>query len=336
MKKRISAIAAFLLSASILAGCTSPTQTQSTGNTGATSGSTMKKIGIVQLVSHEALDEAHRGFIDGLKEAGYEEGVNIEIDSQNANGEQPTCVTIASKFVNDKADLILAIATPAAQAAANATTDIPILVTAVTDPAEARLVDSNKAPGGNVSGTSDLNPITEQVELLTTLIPDVKTVGLLYNSSEANSKLQIDKAKKEFDKQNIAYIDFTVSSSNEIQSVVESMKDKVDVLYAPTDNLVSSSMAAVASTASALGIPTIVAEPAMVNSGGLATYGIDYYELGKQTGAMAAKVLNGEASPADMPIEYQQEHKLFINESTAETLGISIPEELKEKATLVK
>lgn len=335
MKKTGSYLAALLLAGGMLAGCGTPANPSATPS-GSGSGEEMKNIGVVQLVAHDSLDAAYEGFVDGLEEAGYENGVNITIDFQNANNDQPTCVTITNKFVNDKKDLILAIATPAAQAAANATTEIPILVTAITDPQDARLVESNEAPGGNVSGTSDMTPIKEQMELLKTLVPDVKTVGLLYNSSEANSKLQIDQAKKELDAMGIAYLDFTVSTSNEIQSVVESMKDKVEAIYSPTDNLIASSMPTVSSAANALGLPTITAAPDMTRDGGLATYGINYYELGKQTGAMAAKILNGEAVPADMPIGYLSEFELVINETTAEALGLTIPEELKVNAILVK
>lgn len=293
------------------------------------------KIGIVQLVEHDALDAAYKGFVDGLAEAGYEDGKNIAIDYQNAQGEQANCNTIAQKFVNDKDDLILSIATPAAQAVANATSEIPVLVTAVTDPADAKLVASNDAPGGNVSGTSDLNPIKEQMGLLKQLVPEVKTVGMLYCSSEANSKFQVDLAKAELESMGIASQDFTVSNSNEIQQVVESMAGKVDAIYAPTDNMIASGMATVSMVANPAKLPIIVAEPGMVENGGLATYGLSYYNLGKQTAAMAVKVLKGESKPGEMPIEYLQETELVINQKTADEIGIAIPEELKAKATMV-
>lgn len=293
------------------------------------------KIGIVQLLEHDALDAAREGFIDGLKEAGYEDGNNITIDFQNAQGEQANCVTIADKFVNDQDDLILAIATPAAQAVANATTEIPVLVTAVTDPADAKLVASNEAPGGNVSGTSDLNPIKEQMELLTQLVPEAKTVGLLYCSSEANSKFQVDLAREELAAKGIECQDFTVSSSNEIQQVVESMVGRVDAVYAPTDNMIAAGMATVTMTANPAKLPVIVAEPGMVENGGLATYGLSYYNLGKQTAAMAVRILTGEAQPADMPIEYLTDTELVVNSDTLAAMEIELPADLAEKATMV-
>lgn len=294
------------------------------------------KIGIVQLVEHAALDAAHEGFVDGLKELGYEDGRNIKIDYQNAQGEQANCVTIADKFVNDKSDLILAIATPAAQAAANRTKDIPILVTAVTDPADAKLVATNEKPGGNVTGTSDLNPIKEQIGLLTTLVPGAKKVGFLYCSSEANSEFQVNLARAELDALGIEYDDFTVSNSNELQQVTQSMVGKVDAVYVPTDNMVAAGITTVAAVANAAKLPVIVGEEAPVKGGGLATYGLSYYNLGKQTAAMAVKIIKDGMKPADMPIEYLQETTLVINKTTAEAVGITIPQELADKAIFVE
>jgi putative ABC transport system substrate-binding protein len=291
---------------------------------------TVYKIGVCQLVQHDALDASYNGFIDGLKEAGFEEGKNLKIDYQNAQGEQANCATIASKLVNDQDDLILAIATPAAQACANATTDIPIVVTAVTDPAASGLVDSNEAPGTNVTGTSDLNPIKEQMDLLIKLVPEAKKVAVLYNSSESNSQIQADLAKEAGAALGLEVTDATVSSSNEIQQVVQSLVDKVDAIYAPTDNMIAAGMATVAMVANENNLPVICGEAGMVEAGGLATYGIDYYELGKLSGAQAAKILKGESKPADMPIEYLDASKLkvSVNEEVAKQLGIEIPVDL--------
>ena len=205
--------------------------------------SEMIKIGIIQLVEHPALDQAHQGFIDGLKEAGYEEGKNVVFDYQNAQGEQANCITIAQKFLNDKNNLILAIATPAAQAVANLIKDIPILVTAVTDPETAKLVEKNDAPNGNVSGTSNLTPVDEQMDLLKKLVPNIKTVALIYNSSEQNSKFQIDMAKRKLDSMGISYIEATITNPNDIQQVVQSIIGKVEAVYIPTDNMLASGMA---------------------------------------------------------------------------------------------
>lgn len=288
------------------------------------------KIGIVQLVEHDALDASYKGFVDGLAEAGYYEGKNIVIDYQNAQGEQANCNTIATKLVNDKSDLILAIATPAAQAVANATKDIPILVTAVTDPAVSKLVASNEAPGGNVTGTSDRTPNAEQIQLLTELIPTAETIGLLYCSSESNSKIQIDIAREEAEKLGLKTIEYTISDLNELQQVMESMVGKVDAIYTPTDNKIASGMATVSMIATENKIPVIAGEGGMVENGALASYGLDYYELGKLTANQAVKILKGGASPADMPIEYLGDFDFYSNDDVANQLGITIPEDLKK------
>ncbi|HEX3075663.1 MAG TPA: ABC transporter substrate-binding protein [Lachnospiraceae bacterium] len=288
-------------------------------------------IGVCQLVTHEALDAAYKGFVDGLAEAGFEEGKNVTFDLQNAQGEPSNCNTIATKLVNDNPDLILAIATPAAQSLANATKDIPILVTAVTDPATSGIVDTNEAPGGNVTGTSDLTPVQKQMELLVKLLPDAKKVAILYCSSEANSQIQADMANESASTLGLETVTATVSNSNEIQQVVQSLVGKVDAIYTPTDNTIASGMATVSMVANANGIPVICGEEGMVANGGLATYGINYYNLGKQTAAQAVKILNGEAKPADMPIEYLEEVSLTINEEVAAELGIEIPQDLKDE-----
>ena len=290
--------------------------------------SEMIKIGIIQLVEHPALDQAYKGFVDGLKEEGYEEGKNVEFDYQNAQGEQANFITIAQKFLNDKSNLILAIATPAAQAAANLIKDIPILVTAVTDPETAKLVEKNEAPGGNVSGTSNLTPVDEQMELLKKLVPNVKTVALMYNSSEQNSKFQIDMAKRKLDEMGISYMEATITNPNDIQQVVQSIIGKAEAIYIPTDNMLAAGMPNVISVTEPAKIPVICGEVDMLKSGGLATYGISHYELGKLTSKQAAKILRGEAKPASMPIEYLQTPTLSINTNAAEKLGIIIPENI--------
>lgn len=287
------------------------------------------KVGIIQYVEHSALDSAYDGFVDGLADAGYVDGEKIKIDYHNAQGEQINCVTIAEKLVNDRSDLILAIATPAAQAVANLTKKIPILVTTVTDPASAKLVKSNDAPGTNVSGTSDLTPCAAQIGLLKELVPSAKKVGMLYCSSEQNSYFQIELAKRACDELGLEYIDGTVSNSNEIQQVVQSLCGKVDAIYTPTDNMIAAGMATVAQVAVENKIPVICGEEGMVRAGGLATYGINYYELGRQTAAMAVEILRDGRKPAEMPIQYQEQFDLCVNERTAEALGIAVPENLE-------
>ncbi|WP_300747671.1 ABC transporter substrate-binding protein [uncultured Brachyspira sp.] len=289
------------------------------------------KIGIIQLIEHDALDASYRGFVDGLKEAGYEDGKNIIIDYQNAQGEQANCVTIGQKFINDKSDLILAIATPAAQAVANMTKDIPILVTAVTDPAAAKLVADNNAPGGNVTGTSDLTPVEAQIELLNEITPNLKTVGLLYCSSEQNSIFQMDIAKKKLNSMGLKYIDAAVASANEIQQVVQSLIGKAEAIYMPTDNMIAAGMAAVALAAEPAKLPVVCGEGGMTMLGGTATYAISYYELGKLTASQAAFILKGEKKPADMPIETLKTFDLVVNTNMINSIGINIPESLYNK-----
>ncbi len=286
------------------------------------------KIGVLQLVQHDALDKANEGFMKALSDNGFKDGENIEVDYQNAAGDQSNCQTISDTFINDNKDLILAIGTPAAQAVANKTKDIPILVTAVTDPADAGLVKSNEKPETNVSGTSDLTPVEEQIDLLKQIVPDAKTVGVMYCSNESNSILQADIAKKAIEAKGMTYVEGTVSSSNEIQQVATSLVDKADVLYVPTDNMVSAGIATVAMVANNKKVPIICGESGMLDGGALATYGIDYYNLGYKTGLQAVKILKGEAKIEDMPIEYLDEKDLemAVNEEAAKTLGITIPD----------
>lgn len=299
-----------------------PSEETVAGETEAAADGKIYQIGVLQLVQHTALDAANDGFIAALDEA----GITYEADQQNASGDQSACQTVASKFANEKKDLILAIATPAAQAMAGAVEDTPILVTAVTDPAESGLVDTNEKPGANVTGTSDLTPVKEQIDLLKQLIPDAKTVGVLYCSAESNSKIQADMAKEAIAAAGMESKEYTVSSSNEIQTVVQSMVGTVDAIYAPTDNVIAAGMATVGMVASDNKLPVICGEAGMVENGGLATYGIDYYQLGYMTGQQAVRILTEGASPADMPIEYLPAEKceLTVNDEVAKTLEIDV------------
>lgn len=328
IKKSIASLIIASFAILSLSGCGTKDNT-----TGKVSSSEPFQIGVSQLVAHAALDASYEGFVDALEEAGYIDGENIVIDYQNAQNDQSNTNTIASKFVNDNKDLILAIATPSAQAVVNATRDIPVLVTAVTDPAESGLVVTNEAPGGNVSGTSDLTPVRQQIELMMQLIPNVKKIAVLYCSSESNSKIQADMAIQVAEELGLTASVATVSNSNEIQQVVQSLVDKVDAIYAPTDNVIAAGMPTVAMVANSNGIPVICGEENMVDKGGLATFGINYYELGKLTGQQAVKIIEGEATTDQMPIEYlpEEQYDLTINEEVAQQLGIAIPQELIDK-----
>lgn len=297
---------------------------------GSGDGSESYKIGINQLVQHPALDEA----TDGFKQAFADAGAEVEWDEQNANGEQPTALTIAQQFANSDLDLALAVATPAAQATVQNLIDIPVLFTAVTDPVSAELVESMDAPGSNVTGTSDEAPIDQQLELLKDLVPDAKKVGLVYASGEVNSQVQVDAATEAAKPLDLEIETQTVTSVNEIQQAVEALGD-VDAIYVPTDNMVVSGIASLVQVAEEKKIPVIGAEAGTVEGGAAATIGIDYTELGRQTGEMALRILRDGEDPAEMPVEKATEFTYVVNEEAAKNQGIEIPENILAEAETV-
>ena len=333
-KKTLSLLLICLLTAALLlTGCGS-----SGDDAGSGTDAEQLKIGIMQFGEFTALQNATKGFIDGLAEAGYVDGENIAIHQLSAAAEAANCPSIADTLINENSDLILAVATPCASAIKEKTSDIPVLFTAVTDPAGSGLIASNDAPGANLTGTSDMNPVEQQIALGKQLIPDAKKVAVMYCSSESNSKIQSDLAEAAIKEQGMESVVKTISAIDEAKSAIESLKGQVDFIYIPTDNTLADGMTTVAAAANECGIPTIVGESGMVGNGGLATYGINYYELGKATAAMAVKILKGEASPADMPVEYQISEDVLevaINTETAEKLGVTIPDDLKSTATLL-
>lgn len=326
-KKLISSLIILFLVAAFLTGCGKSATSSSTGKK-------VYKIGITQIVEHPALDAAKKGFIDALSAKGFKDGTNIKIDFQNAQGDMPTAQTIAKNFASDKKDLILAIATPSAQAAYNATKDIPILITAVTDPQASGLVKSWDKPQTNVTGTSDATPVEKQFELLKKLLPAAKKVGIIYNTSEANSQIQVNKAKSIAKNYGLEIVESGITSTNDIPQTLGILLKKVDVLYTPTDNMIASSISIIISKCMQDKIPLISGEDSPVKQGALATEGIDYYKLGYETGLMAVDVLNGK-KPSDMAIQTLKDTKLIINKDTAQKLGISIPDDLKSRAELV-
>lgn len=299
-------------------------------------GKTLIPIGIVQLVEHEALDAANRGIVDALAERGYKEGVNVTIDRQNAQADQSNLQNIAARFVSNDSKILFAIATPAAQTLAAATKTIPIVATAVTNFEVAKLVASNEKPGGNVTGVSDINPVAEQFALLMKFAPDAKTIGTIYNSSEINSTYQIELLKKAASAAGVEVVEASVSSVNDIQQAVASLKGKVGGLYLPTDNIIASAVPVLMKSVFEAGIPTVAGEGGMVRAGILASIAVDYYTLGKMTGAMGADILDGKKKPADMPIQSQKAEKVLVNLKTAETMGIQIPEDILKTAETVK
>lgn len=292
----------------------------------------MVKIGIIQIAEHPALDGARKGFIDFLREEGYAENKNVVYDYQNAQGDMATAQTIAQKFVNDKVDMILAIATPAAQAAAQATNKIPILITAVTDPVAAGLVKSIEKPGTNVTGTSDLNPVDKQLELISKFAPKAKRVGIIYNAGETNSLVQVNLAKEAAGKLGFTIVEATVSNPSGVYEAAQSLVGRVDAIYVPTDNTVVSALESVVKVAEASKIPLIVGEEDSVRRGGIATIGIDYYQLGRQTGKMAFQILKAGVKPEELPVEYQEKMSLVLNKKAAAAMGVTIPPELVKEA----
>lgn len=299
------------------------------GNKEAASNDGMKTVGVLQLVQHASLDSAYDGFKEGLAEGGYKEDDNLKIEYQNAQNNQDNLKSMSEKLVKDEADLLLGIATPAAQSLLNATQDIPITVTAVTDLKEAKLVKSDKKPGGNVTGTTDMVPIDKQIDLLLSIVPDAKSIGIMYNAGEANSKIQADLAEKALKKAGVEVKVKTANTTNDVQQVTESLANETDGIYVPTDNTFASAAPVVGNVVKEKKIPLVAGSTDQVDGGGLATVGIDYKSLGKQTGKMAAKILDGDAKPADMPVESADSLKLVVNKDMAEALGID-PNSIKE------
>lgn len=319
---------AAVMSFGLLAGCGSQEQQAS--------GEKKYNVGIVQLVEHSALDAANKGFVDALKERGYEEGKNLTIDNQNAQADQSNLQNIGQRFVSNKVDLIYAIATPAAQTVANLTKDIPIVGSAITDYEAAKLVKSNKEPGANVTGTSDMNPIKEQVDLLIKLCPNAKTIGCIYTSSEVNSEIQYKAMKEYAESKGLKVEAATISTVNDIQQAAQSLAGKVDAFYEPTDNVIASAMPTLIAVTEAAKKPVICGESNMVAAGGLATYGVDYYQLGHQSGLMAADILEGKAKPSTMEIQFAKVLKAVVNKTNAAKLGITIPEDILKDAEVVQ
>ncbi len=290
------------------------------------------QIGVIQIVEHPALDGARQGFIDILEENGYVEGENVTYDIQIAQGDMSTANTIAQKFDSQKLDLILAIATPTAQAVANVIDDTPILITAVTDPVDAGLVETAEKPNTNVTGTSDMQPMDKQFDLIRKFVPDAKNIGVVYNAGEANSVLQVNMAKEIADELGMTLIEASADTSANVLQAAQSLAGRVDAIYVPTDNTVVSAIESVIIVAEDNDIPLIVGEEGGVRAGSLATVGIDYYELGRQTGRMALKIIKGEAQAETMPVETQEDTRLIINANAAKAMGVEIPAELRDAA----
>lgn len=328
--KKIKALTAGImltLAMGLLGGC---------GSDKKEAGDKKVNVGIVQMVEHEALDAANKGFVDGMAAKGFKEGQNVVYDRQNAQADQSNLQNIAHRFVSNKVDLICAIATPAAQTVANVTKDIPIVATAVTDYEAAKLVKANDKPGTNVTGTTDMNPVEAQLDLLLKLVPGAKTIGTIYCSSEVNSQLQVELLKKAAAAKGITVKEATVSTVNDIQQAAQSLVGDVQAIYVPTDNVLASAMPTLNVVTAEAKLPVICGEGGMVKAGGLATLGIDYYKLGVQTGEMAADILNGKAKPADMAIQAQKNFTVIVNKKEAQKIGLTIPEDVLKDAKIIE
>lgn len=294
------------------------------------------KIGISQIVEHPSLDAAREGFIAALKDAGYVEGKNLKLDYQNAQGDMNNNMSIAKNLVADKDDLILAIATPSAQAVVNATKDIPILFTAITDPVGAQLVQSLDKPGGNVTGTSDTHPeaIKNTIEAIKKFIPNAKKVGIIYNNGEPNSVVNVKNAKSALEAAGLETVETTITASSEVKQAAESMVGRADVLYIPKDNTVVAALESVIKVANDKNIPTFVGEGDSVKRGTFASYGFDYHDLGYTTGKMAVEILKGK-KPSEIPVGFPENLQLYINKKAAQEEGITLTEEMLKNAKVV-
>ncbi|MDY6291332.1 MAG: ABC transporter substrate-binding protein [Succiniclasticum sp.] len=290
-------------------------------------------VGIVQLVEHQALDDSRKGFIEGMKKKGFEEGKNVKYDVQNAQADQSNLQTIAQRFVNNKVDLICAIATPSAQTMANATKEIPIVGSAITSYESAKLVKSDKKPETNVTGTSDMAPVAAQLDLGLKLKAGAKKVGLMFTSSEMNSHVQIKMAEEHLKKLGVAYEEGSVNTVNDIQEIARGLISKgVDFIYVPTDNVIASATPALVAIANEAKVPVIAADAILLKNGATASVNIEYYQLGVTSGEMAADILSGKAKPQDMPIAFQKDFTPSINKAQAEKLGLKVPEDLAKFA----
>ncbi|MGQ7536593.1 tryptophan ABC transporter substrate-binding protein [Streptococcus suis] len=292
------------------------------------------KIGVLQFVTHDSLDEIYKGIKAGLEEGGYTTTDNLEIEFMNAEGDQSQVQTMSKKLVDNGNELLIGIATPAAQGLANATTELPIIMGAVTDPVGANLVTDLKNPGGNITGVSDQTPVADAVSLIKEITPDAKTIGVLYSSNEDNSKIQVAEFKAAAEEAGYTVLEYAVASSNEIAATVEVASSKADVLFTPVDNTVASAFSTVVSVANKTKTPIFTSVEDMVEGGGIASVTLSQYDLGVATGKMAAKILDG-ANPADTPVQIFNEGTVVVNQKVAKELGITLSDDVISKASKV-
>lgn len=334
--KKFNKVTALLVTATLMlsmaAGCGSSDKAATEDKTNGSTDS--YTIGIGQFAQHASLDNCREGFIEGLKEAGIEEGKNLTIISDNANADTGTAAQIADNYVSKKVDLICAIATPMAQSAFGAAkdADIPVVYTAITDPIAAELAKEDKTPTGNATGTSDKLPVEQQLEMIRTILPNAKTIGIMYTTSEINSVVAVEEYKELAGNYGFKIVESAISTAADIPLVADDLVGKVDCINNLTDNTVVSALPVILAKANAKNIPIFGSEIEQVKIGCLATVGLDYFALGKQTGAMAAKILKGEAKASEIPFEVIEEGSFYANAAVAEALKIEIPQDLSDKA----
>lgn len=321
MKKLIAVVLIMILAMSLMAGCSKKENGKIT-------------IGIGQFAEHASLDNCREGFLAGLADAGYVEGDNLEVVFENAQADGATASQIANDFVSKKVELICAIATPMAQSAFGAAkdTDIPVIFTAVTDPVAAELAKADKSPNGNVTGTSDKLPVESQLAMIRAILPDAKKIGIMYSTSEVNSVSAIEEYKAAAADYGFEIVESGIATAADIPLAADDLVGKVDCINNLTDNTVVSSLPIILEKAAAKNIPVFGSEVEQVKIGCLATVGLDYYDLGKQTGAMAAQVLKGEKKASELNFQVIEEASFYGNTAVAANLGITLPEDLVSSA----
>ncbi|EOW9435105.1 ABC transporter substrate-binding protein [Vibrio cholerae] len=293
------------------------------------------KVAVSQIVEHPALDATRQGLIDGLKAKGYEEGKNLEFDYKTAQGNPAIAVQIARQFVGENPDVLVGIATPTAQALVSATKTIPIVFTAVTDPVGAKLVKQLEQPGKNVTGLSDLSPVEQHVELIKEILPNVKSIGVVYNPGEANAVSLMELLKLSAAKHGIKLVEATALKSADVQSATQAIAEKSDVIYALIDNTVASAIEGMIVAANQAKTPVFGAATSYVERGAIASLGFDYYQIGVQTADYVAAILEGK-EPGSLDVQVAKGSDLVINKTAAEQLGITIPEAVLARATSTK
>lgn len=334
--RRAAVVCILFVFAMMMAGCGQGKQVASESQTSAKpDASKQVKVGITQIVEHPALDSIRKGIIDQLAAEGYKDGEKMKLEYVNAQNDMNNVATIAQQMVSDKKDIIIPITTPSAQAVANQAKDIPVVFSAVTDPVAAKIVPALDKPKANVTGTSDASPMDKQVELVASFVPKLKNLGVIYNTGEVNASVQVDMIEKAAQAKGIKVVRAGITNSNEVKPGAESLAGKVDAILIPVDNTVVSSFESLLKAANAAKIPVFASDSDTVKRGAVATYGIDYYKLGKQTGVMAARVLRGE-KPGDIPVETLKDVQLIVNEKAVQSFGLSIPEQLKAGAQIIK